>query len=200
MIKHHEGALVMVKELFATPGAGQETDIFAFASDVEADQRMEIDRMGAMLAMLEGALAMRSVCPAVTMAMLLRCCSRPCAGAVAAGDDPRGAEAAAIRGAGLGPPGNMELACAHAQASGVFDPKPGGFSIRRSRRASASRRIRGEPTPPTPGTPAVERTAPAGQRPELRELGSRLPGRAPVRRQLQRLQHLRHRGSEESRG
>jgi uncharacterized protein (DUF305 family) len=49
MIKHHEGALVMVKELFATPGAAQETEIFSFASDVDADQRMEIDRMRAML-------------------------------------------------------------------------------------------------------------------------------------------------------
>jgi uncharacterized protein (DUF305 family) len=48
MIKHHEGALTMVKELFATPGAGQESDIFAFASDVDADQRMEIDRMRGM--------------------------------------------------------------------------------------------------------------------------------------------------------
>lgn len=45
MIKHHEGALVMVQDLFATPGAGQEAEIFAFASDVDADQRMEIDRM-----------------------------------------------------------------------------------------------------------------------------------------------------------
>jgi uncharacterized protein (DUF305 family) len=49
MIKHHQGALVMVKELFATPGAGQESEIFAFASDVDADQRMEIDRMRGML-------------------------------------------------------------------------------------------------------------------------------------------------------
>ena len=49
MIKHHEGALVMVKGLFATPGAGQESEIFAFASDVDADQRMEIDRMRGML-------------------------------------------------------------------------------------------------------------------------------------------------------
>jgi uncharacterized protein (DUF305 family) len=49
MIRHHEGALIMVKELFSTPGAGQESEIFAFASDVDADQRMEIDRMGAML-------------------------------------------------------------------------------------------------------------------------------------------------------
>jgi uncharacterized protein (DUF305 family) len=49
MIKHHGGAIVMVQELFATPAAGQESEIFAFASDVDADQRMEIDRMGAML-------------------------------------------------------------------------------------------------------------------------------------------------------
>ena len=49
MIKHHGGALTMVQELFSTPGAGQESEIFAFASDVDADQRMEIDRMGAML-------------------------------------------------------------------------------------------------------------------------------------------------------
>ena len=45
MIKHHEGALTMVQQLFKQPGAGQEADVFAFASDVDADQRMEIDRM-----------------------------------------------------------------------------------------------------------------------------------------------------------
>ena len=49
MIKHHGGAITMVEELFKTPGAAQEGGIFAFASDVDADQRMEIDRMGAML-------------------------------------------------------------------------------------------------------------------------------------------------------
>jgi len=53
MIKHHAGALAMVQELFATPGAGQESEIFAFASDVDADQRMEIDRMGGMLRELQ---------------------------------------------------------------------------------------------------------------------------------------------------
>ena len=52
MIKHHDGALVMVEDLFATERAGQEPDVFAFASDVEADQQMEIDRMAAMLAAL----------------------------------------------------------------------------------------------------------------------------------------------------
>jgi uncharacterized protein (DUF305 family) len=49
MIQHHAGALTMVEELFANPGAGQESEIFTFASEVETDQRMEIDRMGAML-------------------------------------------------------------------------------------------------------------------------------------------------------
>jgi len=49
MIKHHGGAITMVQDLFATAGAGQEVEIFAFASDVDADQRMEIDRMGALL-------------------------------------------------------------------------------------------------------------------------------------------------------
>lgn len=49
MIKHHAGAITMVDELFKTPAAGQDGDIFAFASDVDADQRMEIDRMSMML-------------------------------------------------------------------------------------------------------------------------------------------------------
>jgi uncharacterized protein (DUF305 family) len=49
MIRHHEGALSMVEDLFAQPGAGQESDVFAFASDVDADQRMEVDRMRALL-------------------------------------------------------------------------------------------------------------------------------------------------------
>jgi len=53
MIKHHGGAITMVEELFATPGAAQESEIFAFASDVDGDQRMEIDRMGAMLRELQ---------------------------------------------------------------------------------------------------------------------------------------------------
>jgi uncharacterized protein (DUF305 family) len=53
MIKHHEGALVMVRELFATRGAGQDSDIYAFASDVDADQRMEIARMSSMLKELQ---------------------------------------------------------------------------------------------------------------------------------------------------
>ena len=49
MIKHHTGALTMVHDLFGASGAGQDPEIFGFASDVDADQRMEIDRMRAML-------------------------------------------------------------------------------------------------------------------------------------------------------
>jgi uncharacterized protein (DUF305 family) len=49
MIRHHEGALTMVKDLFGTPGAAQETETYRFATDVEADQRAEIARMRALL-------------------------------------------------------------------------------------------------------------------------------------------------------
>jgi len=53
MIKHHAGAITMVRELFAAPGAGQTPEIYSYASDVDADQRMEIDRMGSLLKELQ---------------------------------------------------------------------------------------------------------------------------------------------------
>jgi uncharacterized protein (DUF305 family) len=49
MIQHHNGALVMVKELFDTAGAGQDAELFNFASDVDSGQRAEIRRMEEML-------------------------------------------------------------------------------------------------------------------------------------------------------
>ncbi|MBP9665498.1 MAG: DUF305 domain-containing protein [Pyrinomonadaceae bacterium] len=49
MIQHHEGALVMVKELFDSAGAGQEAEIFNFATDVDSGQRAEIKRMQTLL-------------------------------------------------------------------------------------------------------------------------------------------------------
>jgi uncharacterized protein (DUF305 family) len=49
MIQHHQGALTMVDQLFASPGAGQDGFVFRFASDVTADQSTEIDRMNKML-------------------------------------------------------------------------------------------------------------------------------------------------------
>ena len=51
MIRHHEGAITMVQQLFAG-GGGQESQIYAIASEVESDQRMEIARMRAILAAL----------------------------------------------------------------------------------------------------------------------------------------------------
>lgn len=49
MIRHHEGALLMVADLFAA-GGGQEPAAFALAQHVDADQRIEIARMRDMLA------------------------------------------------------------------------------------------------------------------------------------------------------
>jgi uncharacterized protein (DUF305 family) len=49
MIQHHTGALSMVKDLFATPGAGQDPILFDFASDVDNTQQAEIDIMQHML-------------------------------------------------------------------------------------------------------------------------------------------------------
>ena len=49
MIQHHNGALIMVKELFDTAGAGQDAELFNFASDVDGGQRAEIRIMETML-------------------------------------------------------------------------------------------------------------------------------------------------------
>ncbi|MDQ3907622.1 MAG: DUF305 domain-containing protein, partial [Acidobacteriota bacterium] len=49
MIQHHTGALVMVKELFDTAGAGQDAELFNFATDVDSGQRAEIRIMQNML-------------------------------------------------------------------------------------------------------------------------------------------------------
>jgi uncharacterized protein (DUF305 family) len=54
MIQHHEGALTMVDSLNATPGAAQDSDIFRFVTDVDADQRAEIYTMGIMLEAIPG--------------------------------------------------------------------------------------------------------------------------------------------------
>ncbi len=45
MIQHHTGALVMVKELFDTAGAGQDAELFNFATDIDSGQRAEIKIM-----------------------------------------------------------------------------------------------------------------------------------------------------------
>jgi uncharacterized protein (DUF305 family) len=49
MIQHHGGALTMVKDLFDTAGAGQDADLFNFATDADNTQRAEIKIMQSML-------------------------------------------------------------------------------------------------------------------------------------------------------
>jgi len=49
MIQHHGGALTMVKDLFDTAGAGQDAELFNFATDVDNGQRAEIKIMQTML-------------------------------------------------------------------------------------------------------------------------------------------------------
>lgn len=49
MIRHHQGAIDMVDVLFKSYGAAQDETVFKFASDVYADQGIEIERMQQML-------------------------------------------------------------------------------------------------------------------------------------------------------
>jgi len=49
MIQHHNGALMMVKDLFDTAGAGQDAELFNFTTEVDSGQRAEIKIMQNML-------------------------------------------------------------------------------------------------------------------------------------------------------
>jgi uncharacterized protein (DUF305 family) len=49
MIQHHNGALIMVRDLFDTAGSGQDAELFNFATDVDSGQRAEIRIMQTML-------------------------------------------------------------------------------------------------------------------------------------------------------
>jgi uncharacterized protein (DUF305 family) len=49
MIQHHEGALTMVMDLYNSPGAAQESTVYQFASEIDADQAIEIGRMRELL-------------------------------------------------------------------------------------------------------------------------------------------------------
>ncbi|MEX2345602.1 MAG: DUF305 domain-containing protein [Balneolaceae bacterium] len=49
MIEHHQGAVIMVKNLFSTDGAATEEEAFRLASDIQVDQITEIERMKLML-------------------------------------------------------------------------------------------------------------------------------------------------------
>ena len=49
MIRHHQGAVAMVKELNDSTGAALDDTVFKIASDIHADQTTEISRMQTML-------------------------------------------------------------------------------------------------------------------------------------------------------
>ena len=53
MIQHHKGALAMVDQLLAVPGAAENGPVYRFATDVHVDQTTEINRMNLMLADLK---------------------------------------------------------------------------------------------------------------------------------------------------
>ncbi len=52
MIRHHDGAVKMVKELLEQPGAAYDPILFEFTSDVTNDQTVEIERMNRLLVSL----------------------------------------------------------------------------------------------------------------------------------------------------
>ncbi|MEX2465534.1 MAG: DUF305 domain-containing protein [Gemmatimonadota bacterium] len=49
MIQHHEGAIDMVLDLYNSAGSAQESVVFQFASEIDADQTIEIRRMRELL-------------------------------------------------------------------------------------------------------------------------------------------------------
>ncbi len=54
MIEHHSGAVHMVDNLFSTDGAAQDNEAFRLASNIQVDQKTEIERMNIMLDELTG--------------------------------------------------------------------------------------------------------------------------------------------------
>src|SRR5438128_5963029 len=65
MIQHHTGALIMVRDLFDTPGAGQDAVLFNFATDIDSGQRAEIRIMQNMLGVKPVALAIAAEKPTI---------------------------------------------------------------------------------------------------------------------------------------
>ena len=53
MIRHHEGAIVMVEQLLGGGQGGQESQVFQLAQHMDSDQRVEISRMKSELAARE---------------------------------------------------------------------------------------------------------------------------------------------------
>src|SRR5204863_887975 len=65
MIQHHTGALIMVRDLFDTAGAGQDAVLFNFATDIDSGQRAEIRIMENMLGVKPVALAIAAENPTI---------------------------------------------------------------------------------------------------------------------------------------
>ena len=55
MIRHHEGAVIMVERLLTEGFGGQEPQVFQLAQHIDADQRVEISRMKSLLVAQLGA-------------------------------------------------------------------------------------------------------------------------------------------------
>lgn len=54
MIRHHEGAIVMVEQLLSSGDGGQEPAVFSLAGHIDGDQRVEISRMRGLLGQVDG--------------------------------------------------------------------------------------------------------------------------------------------------
>lgn len=54
MIRHHEGAVMMVEQLLASDKGGQDSEVFQFAQHIDSDQRVEIARMKSLLTEIAG--------------------------------------------------------------------------------------------------------------------------------------------------
>lgn len=54
MIEHHSGAVHMVDNLFSADGAAQDNEAYRLASNIQVDQKTEIERMNMMLDELTG--------------------------------------------------------------------------------------------------------------------------------------------------
>ena len=202
MIKHHGGALTMVQELFAT--AGRRAGFGHFRLRVRrrcrsADGNRSHERRCSRSCRNEIVVA-RFVSVG---ALLCRWRSQRARSSRPATKDPRVGLKAGLHDAGEAAR-NMELVASMPQARGLLRSEaPAGSQRRRASAGVAAakprqrrRRSARQPRSDAPRAPGSRR-APAAR---LRQLRSRVQPQPPVHRQLQRLQHVRHRHAEASRG
>ena len=166
MIRHHQGAIDMVDVLFKSYGAAQDETVFKFASDVYADQSIEIDRMHKMLenrGSHENPGHRRPSIADLIAAMTLGspACgefARRCWRVAAPRAEPRRRQRRRRRGAAAASPRRRRQQPAPPAAAGAA--RSAGRACRRCGRAAAAapaagRGGRGTPPPPPPPPPAV---------------------------------------------